>query len=66
MPWLLHGAIEVSGLARTGHLDALRAFRSGLAWPATRAAVRALVTGMPALAIDEARYDGTGADVLTL
>jgi hypothetical protein len=32
------GTIDVSGLSRTGHLDALRAFRPELAWPATHAA----------------------------
>jgi hypothetical protein len=43
------GAIGVSGLIRTGHLNALRAFRPDLAWPATQAAAQALATGSPVL-----------------
>ena len=59
-------AIEVSGLSRTGHLDALRAFRPELVWPATHAAARALASRMPVLTVDPDRYVGTGVDVLSL
>jgi hypothetical protein len=45
------GALDVSGLSRTGHLDQLRAFRPQLVWPATHAAVRALATRTPVLTV---------------
>ncbi len=60
------GAIDVCGLTRTDHLDTLRTFRPGLAWPATHAAARTLATGLPVLTVDADRYVGTGVDVLTL
>jgi len=59
-------AIDVCGLTRTSHLDALRAFRPGLGWPATHAAAHALTTGLPVLTVDADRYTGLGVDVLTL
>jgi predicted nucleic acid-binding protein len=60
------GAIDVCGLTRTAHLDALLALRPGLGWPATHAAAHALAAGLPVLTVDPNRYTGVGLDVLPL
>jgi hypothetical protein len=60
------GAIDVCGLTRTSHPDALRALCPQLGWPATHAAARALATGQPVLTVGPDRYIGVGVDVLTL
>jgi hypothetical protein len=60
------GAINICGLTRTGHLDALRALCPQLGWPATHAAARALATGLPVFTVGPDRYRRVGVDVLTL
>lgn len=60
------GAIEICGLTRSSHLDALRTFRPHLDWPAAHAAVHALTTGLPVVTTDTDRYVGLGIDVLDL
>jgi len=59
-------AIAVAGLVRTDHLDALLALCPGLGWPATHAAVRALIAGSPVLTAAPDRYTGTGVDILAM
>lgn len=63
---LMHGAIDICGLARTGHLDALRAFHPGLSWPATHTAAHALTTGLPVLTTEPERYANLGVNSLRL
>jgi hypothetical protein len=60
------GAVDICGLTRTGHLEALRAFHPRLGWPTTHAAAHSLATGLPILTVAPERYAGVGVDVLTL
>jgi hypothetical protein len=60
------GAINVSGLTRGDHLDALRTFHPDLNWSTAHAAVRALTTGLPVLTTEPDRYTQLGVDVLAL
>jgi len=60
------GAVTISGLIRTAHLDALLSWAPALGWPATHAAVRAMATGLPVLTVAPDRYAKAGIDVLTL
>jgi hypothetical protein len=60
------GAIDVRGLSRTSHLDALRAFHPDVTWPTAHATVHALATGLPVLTVLPDRYAAFGLDVLVL
>jgi len=57
-------AISVSGLSRSGAMDAVRATRR-MGWPATHAVIRALVAHLPILTVDPERYRGVAVDVLS-
>jgi hypothetical protein len=59
-------AINVSALARTTALDALRAAHPGLDWPGTHAATQALAARLPVLTVDSGRYRGVSIDILSL
>jgi hypothetical protein len=60
------GAINITGLTRTSHLDTLRASHPQIGWPIAHAAAHAQTTGRPLLTTDPHRYADISVGVLTL
>jgi hypothetical protein len=60
------GVIQFSDLIRTIELDALRAERPHMRWPAAHAVVRAQTGDLLVLTVDQRRYTGVPVDVEVL